>query len=234
LTLTRERIFAVLVFVYTASGAVFGFLAVLAVSEGRTEAMFLYIFIATMIDYTDGSIARYLRIYKELPAVAFDKLDSVVDFLNNALIPAFALWLTGRLPQPSLLWAAAILLSSLFRYSKSYDPYIEAGLFRGLPVLWVFLLFYAFQFAIPRFALALIITAMTTMAFTSWRFIHVARFPRARAVNSLALVAWWVIFLLVTQHTAHATWLAYASLLYPVYYLTSSYFLGRTPELTND
>ena len=157
MTLNRPSIFAILVFTYSASGAVFGFLGVLAISERRTAAMFLYVFIATMIDYTDGSIARYLRIYKDLPAVEFDKLDSVVDFVNNALIPVLALWITERLPPPFLFWATVILLSSLFRLSKSYDPYIEAGLFRGLPALWVFLLFYAFHFAIPRFVMALII-----------------------------------------------------------------------------
>lgn len=230
---TRSAIIARLVFLYTASGALFGFTAVLALSRGDFRAMFFWIFIATMIDYTDGSVGRLLKVYDFWPQVDFGKLDSVVDFTTNALIPALAMWLFGSLPSPHLLWAAVILIVSLFRYSRS-EQVGSSGLFTGLPVLWVFVMFYAFFLRIPAVVMGALIAVMSVAAFTRIRFIHVARFPTCKLVNSLALLAWWSIYLITVEGIVKGRSLIYLSLAYPVYYVVSSQLLKSTTRVKEE
>ena len=75
---------------YTALGLVAaGLIAVLLV-QGGTEAFrwsFLLMAVATIVDSTDGTLARLVRIKEVVPGFDGRRLDDIVDFLNYTFLP---------------------------------------------------------------------------------------------------------------------------------------------------
>ena len=201
------------------------FCGLIAVDESRFRAAFLYLGIATIVDYTDGSMARRLDTRRILPFVNARKLDAIVDFETNAFVPTFLLWKAKLLPAPCALSAVLMLLLAVYRYSRVYDPRTPAGLFRGLPILWVFYAFYVFFLPMPE-ALSLgIVVAMVVLGISQISHVHVARFQRWRLVNAAGLAIWWIIYFLYSLGLADGRRLAYLSLFYPVGYLAMSWIV---------
>ena len=81
------------VHLYTASGALLAFAALLAIPTGDVRAAFLYLWIAVVVDATDGTLARRARVKEVLPHFDGAKLDDIVDYLTFVLVPVL---LDGR------------------------------------------------------------------------------------------------------------------------------------------
>jgi phosphatidylcholine synthase len=77
---------------YTASGAVFAFLAALAVIEFDYRAAFFWLGVQVVVDATDGVLARALRVSERLPWFNGAKLDDIVDYLSYVFVPALFVW----------------------------------------------------------------------------------------------------------------------------------------------
>lgn len=214
---------AALVHVYTATGTLFGFAAVISVVGGDLASAFLWVAVATFVDYTDGTIARRLQTNVVIPFVNGRKLDALTDFLVNAFVPALLLWSAGALPQPVWLWLGSILLFSAYRYSRTYDPWTKRGLFRGLPVLWPFFTFYAVYLELPGWLAAAVILFMIALGCSNIRHIHVSRFGSWRSLNVVGLIYWWSIYILVVLEVLRPRPWVFASLVFPVSYLLTSW-----------
>ncbi len=147
-----QRLGAWAVHGFTASGLVFGFLAMLAIRDHQWPEAMSYLFICLVIDGVDGTFARWLRVGEVLPEVDGKAIDYVVDFATYAIIPAYFFYESALVPVDwQLPCTFVILLVSALYYGKtgmvSADYY-----FVGFPVLWnlvVFYLFFIFQFSGP-------------------------------------------------------------------------------------
>jgi len=219
-----------LVHLYTATGVVLGFFALVAIDGARFQLAFLYLGVATIVDYTDGTIARHMETRRILPFVNARKLDAIVDFETNALVPAFLLWKAELLPVPKILSALLILLFAAYRYSRTYDPRTADGLFRGLPVLWVFYAFYVYFLQVKGASSLVIIVVMVLLGLSQVSYIHVARFQRWRLLNATALTAWWLVYFLYSLGLASGRRLAVLSLCYPLFYLVTSWIAHLTKK----
>jgi phosphatidylcholine synthase len=225
--MTRPTLAALTIHFYTASGAILAFWALAALAERRFPAAFLLLLVAFFVDYTDGTLARRLNVMKVFPQIDGSTLDHVVDFLTNAVIPVFIMWQSDTLPKPRAVWMTAILLTTLFRFSKTFNPWLTRGFLSGIPSPWINLAFYLFFYR-PHGALPIIaILVLIALTFIPIGYIHIARFPRWRFVNTLALAGWWVIYLFVTQGWTRAWrfWLP-ISLVFPAFYLASSWWFA--------
>jgi len=137
-----RKLLAWAVHALTASGLIVGFMAILAINAGDWRLAMLWLFVAFFIDGIDGTLARLVNVKQVLPRVNGTMIDTVVDFANYAIIPAYLLHESEVLP-PSLklLSVAIILLSSALYYGKegmvSDDMY-----FVGFPVLWNIIAFF--------------------------------------------------------------------------------------------
>ena len=81
------------VHLYTALGLVAAAgMAVLIVRGGHPafHGAFVLMFVATLIDATDGTLARRIRIREILPGFDGRKLDDLTDFLNYTVLPLLA------------------------------------------------------------------------------------------------------------------------------------------------
>ena len=64
---------------YTALGAVVAFAMTVAIFQERYRAVFLLMLAATVIDGTDGVLARWARVKEFTPGIDGARLDDIVD-----------------------------------------------------------------------------------------------------------------------------------------------------------
>lgn len=191
-----ERMQAFAVHVLTASGVVFGLLAILAAHERRFSAMFLWLGIALIVDGIDGPLARRLRVREVLPHWSGDILDLVVDYLNYVMVPAYALSVSGLMPP---LWSyaasAAIAMTGALYFAdlrmKTADAY-----FRGFPACWNLVVFYLFLLKPSPAISAAAVAVFCALTFVPVAFLHPLRVKRLRWLTMILLGAWAVFALL--------------------------------------
>src|SRR4051812_35648799 len=87
------------VHILTASGVLWGLLALMAAVGGDWTWMFWWLAIALVVDAVDGPLARRLKVEEKLPQWSGDSLDFVVDFVTYVFVPAYAIATGGLLPE---------------------------------------------------------------------------------------------------------------------------------------
>src|SRR5437868_1225575 len=101
--LSREarRLLAWCVHGYTALGLLAAGGMAVCILDGRPEAFrvaFLLMFIATVIDATDGTLARLVKVKEVLPGFDGRRLDDLIDFQTYTSLPLLLVWRAQLLP----------------------------------------------------------------------------------------------------------------------------------------
>src|SRR5215475_12929600 len=162
----------------------------IAAVRGQWALMFLCLGGALFIDGIDGTIARRLNVAELLPRWSGDVLDLVVDFVTYVFVPAYAIAMSGLLPQLLALPAgiAVVVTGALDfddRNMKTEDNY-----FRGFPTLWNAAAFYLFLLKPQPWLAAAVVAALAVLTFVPFKFVHPFRVVRLRGVNIVAVLAW--------------------------------------------
>ncbi len=191
---------AMLVHLFTATGAVFAMLATLAAVDEKWGLMFLWLVVAFAVDGIDGPLARRYQVKKNAPEIDGVLLDLIIDYLTYVFIPAFALFKSGLLPGWTG-WASIIVITFASAvYFADTRMKTKDNSFAGFPGAWnmVIIIFFALQ---PNFWLMLgIVIVLAGAMFTNLKFIHPARTERWRAVSLPVAIAW-------TGFAGRAAWL---------------------------
>jgi phosphatidylcholine synthase len=167
-----SAVFAWLVHVFTASGAVLALLALMAIEQEHWRLALLWLFVAIVVDGVDGTFARWARTKEQARRVDGDTLDLVVDFLTYVFVPTIFIWRAGLIPASLALWlATAILLSSLYLFSRS-DMKTDDNYFRGFPALWNLIAFYLFVLEVGAMVGAVVVATMVVLTFAPVHFVH--------------------------------------------------------------
>ena len=139
-----QKIIAWGVHLFTSSGLITGFLALIAIGEKNWSTAFLWLFVSLVIDGIDGSLARLFQVKEVLPSMDGKNIDFVIDFANYAIVPAYFFYMAKMVPQ---VWMfpclTLILLSSALYYGKD-GMVADEQYFVGFPVLWNIVVFYCF------------------------------------------------------------------------------------------
>jgi phosphatidylcholine synthase len=179
-----------LVHILTAGGAVLALLALVAIEEEKWVLALLWLFVALVIDGVDGSLARWARVKERAPRVDGETLDLVVDFLTYVFIPTVFIWRAGLVPPSYALWlAAAILLSSLYLFSRT-DMKTPDGYFRGFPALWNLVAFYLYTLQASALTGALVVGVLVALTFAPVHFVHPFRVRDYGLFLPLLAAAW--------------------------------------------
>ncbi len=212
---------------YTAAGAVVAFIGIRAVFLQRERDAFIAMVVATIIDATDGTLARWARVKEVLPGVDGSAIDDIVDYLTFVLLPMLLVFETGGLPGSiGLLVVAVVLISSLFGFTAA-DAKTADHFFTGFPSYWNIVVLYLYVFHTPPAANAGLLVLLSAMIFVRLRYVYPSRTPTLRALTmalawmwgiSIALLVWWL--------PAPPRWLAIVSLAFPVYYIVLSVMLN--------
>jgi phosphatidylcholine synthase len=224
-----DKIRAFSVHVFTASGAAFALLALVAAVDRRWASMFAWLGVALIVDALDGTLARHYKVTQVLPRWSGDALDFVVDFTTYVFVPAYAIARSGLLPDLFALPAALVIVvtSTLYfadRRMKTADNY-----FRGFPVLWNLVAFYLLLLKPqPWIALAAVVT-FTILTFVPFPFVHPIRVVRLRYFNIALAMVWSGLALAALMMDMNpgrlVTWLLCAI---GIYVVTAGYFRRNT------
>lgn len=233
--MTRTNRFrAWLVHVYTALGALCAFFGTLAVFDEQYRASFLWMVAATLIDCTDGLLARAARVRDVLPGFDGVRLDDIVDYLTFVFLPVLLLYHSGSLPGGWGAWvASAVLLSSAYGFG-SVDAKTSDHFFTGFPSYWNIVALYVYAAALPPRVNGLILLLLSALVFVRTGYIYPSRMPVLRGLTVGLGAVWGVLVLLIVLELPDVSgWLLSASLFYPIYYTVVSLALQgrRAPAL---
>ncbi len=185
---TRAR--ALAVHLFTATGAVFAMLAMLAAVEGKWSLMFLWLVVAFIVDGLDGPMARRYHVKKHAPEFDGVLLDLIIDYLTYVFIPAFALFKSGLMDGWTGWFAIIVITFASALYFADTRMKTRDNSFSGFPGCWNMLVIVIFAVE-PNFWVSLaLVTVLAVAMFLPIKFIHPVRTERWRAVSLPMAVAW--------------------------------------------
>ena len=225
-----------MVHLFTASGALFGLLAMQAACEKHFVAAIAWMMVTSAIDGVDGALARWRRVKTVLPHFDGALLDNMVDYFTFVLVPAFFLLYADLLPPALRLpLAGVILIASAYQFSRD-DAKTADHTFTGFPSYWNVAVFYLFLLDWGYAANTLILLLCAAGVFVRIRYLYPSRTRFLRPINIGLGMAWagLCIAALARYPEGHQP-LLYASFFYLVYYLAVSLWLTlRKPPAPTD
>ena len=187
MTVTQKALF---VHFFTATGAVFAMLAMLAATEEKWSLMFLWLVVAFAVDGIDGPLARRFDVKTHAPRFDGVLLDLIIDYLTYVFIPAFALFKSGLLPG----WTGWVVIIVITFASAMYfcDGQMKTkdNSFQGFPGCWNMVVIVLFAIE-PNFWIILILVLGLALAmFLPLKFVHPVRTERWRYLSLPIALAW--------------------------------------------
>src|SRR6188474_876171 len=168
-------VLAWLAHLYTASGAVFAFLAARAVINFDYPAAFFWLGVQVVVDATDGMLARYARVSERVPWFNGAKLDDIIDYLTYVFVPVLVVWRALLVPDAwTVVVTAAMLLSSAFGFNRD-DAKTDDHFFTGFPSYWNIVVFYLLVLRLSSTVNAAILLGLGVLVFVPIRYVYPSR-----------------------------------------------------------
>src|SRR5215204_2092363 len=216
------------VHLFTATGAVWGFLTLLTIWEQNFKLAIVYVIVAMFVDGFDGLLARWFDVKTYAKGIDGGLMDNIIDYLNYVVVAALLMIkVPGLLPQDFAMAAAiSILLTSAFQFSqtdaKTDD---ESYFFKGFPSVWNFLVIYLMLLKLnPWINLALVVIC-NILIFVPIKYLYPTRNTRLRRFTLgftylYGILGVWGLL----QYPDVPEWVAPASFVYVAYYALLSFF----------
>lgn len=216
------------VHLFTATGAVWGFLTLLAIWDENFKLAIIYIVIAMFVDGFDGMLARWFDTKKYAAWIDGGLMDNIIDYLTYVVVAALLLIkVPNLLPEGfQMAGALSILLTSAFQFSQvDAKTDNQSYFFKGFPSLWNFLVLYMMFLGLNPWINLLALVICNILIFVPIKFIYPTRTTHLRRLTLIltylyAVLCVWGLIL----YPDVPDWMVYASLAYVVYYLVMSIF----------
>jgi phosphatidylcholine synthase len=222
-----RSVFANGVHLFTATGAVFGFLALLAVIQHDWRWMVIWMIASMLVDGLDGFLARLAdtKIY----ASKFDGalMDNIIDYFTYVVVPALFLYYSDVLPPGwGIVGACAILLASAFQFSRT-DAKTDDYFFTGFPSYWNIVAIYALILGLNPWVNLVILLFLVLLVFIPIKYVYPTRSTQLRTLTLIligvyAVMSIWALF---TSFPTMPNWMILATFLFFGYYFALSIWL---------
>ena len=231
--LTRKAL-AWSVHLFTATGAVWGFLAILAIIEQNWRMVIVWQIVAMFVDGFDGMLARWFHVKHYAKGVDGGLMDNIIDYINYVVIAALLLvkWPDLMPAGFELAAACSILLTSAYQFSQvDAKSDNQSYFFKGFPSVWNFLVFYLILVGLNSWINLLVVILCNILVFVPIHYIYPTRNTRLRKLTLaftclFGVVGSWGLL----QYPNVPEWVVWISLLYVAYYTVLSVFpkIGET------
>ncbi len=228
LPLLLKKTLAWSVHLFTATGAIWGFLTLLAVFEENWRAAITWIILAMFVDGFDGMLARWFHVKEYAKGVDGGLMDNIIDYLNYVVVAALILIKAPNL-MPSgleLVSAFSILLTSAYQFSQVDAKTDEQSFFfKGFPSLWNFLVLYMMLLGLNPWLNFALLVLCNILVFVPVKYVYPSRNQRLRRLTLAltylygAIGVWGLL-----QYPSVPQWIVWISLVYVVYYALLSFF----------
>jgi phosphatidylcholine synthase len=219
---------------YTATGVVIALLATGLTFAHNFRGALVYLVAATVVDATDGWLARAARVKERLPHFDGAMMDNIIDYLTYVFIPALIVWQADLVPAAFPV-CAAMVVSSLYGFCRT-DAKGEQDehYFTGFPSYWNIVVVYLYVLQLPQLTNAVILLALAVLVFVPIHYLYPSR-TTAMQVPTMTLGAVWAALFAWMVWRLPATdgpW-TMISLAFPLYYVTLSLWLHASGRAGN-
>jgi len=184
------RTLAITVHLFTATGAVFAMLAMLAAVDHKWDLMYMWLVVAFIVDGIDGPLARKYDVKTNAPMFDGVLLDLIIDYLTYVFIPAFALFRSGLLPGWTGWICIIVITFGSAMYFADNRMKTKDNSFSGFPGCWNMVVLVLFVTE-PNFWIILaIVVVIAASMFTRLEFVHPVRTERWKSVTLPMAFAW--------------------------------------------
>ncbi|WP_020471254.1 CDP-alcohol phosphatidyltransferase family protein [Zavarzinella formosa] len=232
-------VFGWMVHFYTACGMLVA--AWIAMILMRTEltpedvrSCFLLMLLATLIDATDGTLAKLVRIKETIPSFDGRRLDDLTDFLTYTCLPLWMIDRFGMLPEGFRWLLLLALLASAYGFCQT-NIKTPDGSFVGFPSYWNIVAVYCYLLPITGWHAVLFIGFFSFMTFVPSRYPYPTQPGRLNMVMLALSVPWIGLLLAVFLKTWEKPpsewsdtdrWNVWVAALYPAFYLLAAWVLS--------
>lgn len=221
-----RKILAWGVHLFTATGAVWGFLALRAVFAHEWKLAILYMAAAILVDGLDGFLARWADVHTYASGLDGALLDNILDYLNYVVVPAFFLIEAELVPAAvALPCAFAILLTSAYQFTQvdAKSDSTNEYFFKGFPDFWNVLVIYMIALEFDSWLNFAFLVLFSILIFVPIKYIYPTRTKRLKKLT-LFLTYFFGSFGIVALilYPNEPKWLWWVTLIYGVYYVALS------------
>lgn len=211
------------VHLFTATGAIWGLLAILAIFEEDYRMMIVWMIVAMLVDGFDGMLARWADVKKYANGIDGALLDNILDYLNYVLVPVIFIVKTDFLPAPVQFFTAClILLTSAYQFTQS-DAKTDDHHFKGFPSYWNVAALYMLLMNLPPWVNFGFLMLFNIMVFIPVKYIYPSRNSYLRTLTLVLTYLYGAIGIWgLLQYPDQPGWVVWASFVYVVYYLALS------------
>ena len=216
---------------YTALGLVAAAAIAVLLVQGGMEAyrrIFLLMVVATLIDATDGTFARWVRVKEVLPGFDGRRLDDLVDFLTYTCLPLLLVWRARLLPTNCEVVLLLPLLASAYGFCQT-SVKTDDGYFLGFPSYWNLVAFYLYVLQpLPTWFTLGVVVVFALLTFVPSRYLYPSQRGQLNRVTNLLGVLWTLLLILIIWNMPDGSTraLAMASLFFPAWYLAASWIIS--------
>lgn len=210
---------------FTASGAVVGTVALLAIAAGDLRTAAVLILVALVIDSVDGTLARSVDVETHVPNFDGRRLDDMVDYFNYVIVPALFMVEAGSLLHWG--WVAVPVLASAYGFSQT-GAKTDDDFFLGFPSYWNVVALYLWLFQLSPVAGTAWVAGFAVLVFVPFKYIYPSKLRTLRRASNAFAAAWLVLMVVIVlfPERARSLHLVEISLAYPIYYHLLSFHLG--------
>jgi phosphatidylcholine synthase len=221
------------VHLYTALGLVCaaGMAVLIVRGDGAAfREVFWLMLLASLIDATDGTLARLVRIKEVLPGFDGRKLDDLTDFLTFVALPLLLIWRAHLLPAGTEPWLLLALLAGAYGFCQ-VEAKTADGHFLGFPSYWNLIAFYLYVLrGLPDWVCLALVIVPALFTFVPSLYLYPSQKGWLNRLTCVLAAPWTLLLIAVLWRLPDevngdnaARTLALWSLLYPIYYLAASW-----------
>jgi phosphatidylcholine synthase len=233
--MTPAALSAWCVHLYTASGLVVAAGMAVFIVRGDPDSLrwaFALMLAATLIDATDGWLARRFQVKEVLPQFDGRRLDDIVDFQTYTSLPLLLLWRAGVLP-PGWDWVLlAPLVASVYGFCQA-EAKTDDGYFLGFPSYWNIVAFYLYALSAPGWLCVALLLLFAVLTFVPSRYLYTTQPGALNRFSNYLSIAWVLALAGILANPGlgaldgeRARPLVWGSFFYPAYYLAVSWGLS--------
>jgi len=183
-----RSIYAYSVHLFTATGAAFGFFALLAVIQHEWKLMIIWMIATMLVDGVDGFLARWADTKTYAPKIDGALMDNIIDYFTYVIVPALFFYESDVLPPGwGIVIACAILLASAFQFSQT-EAKTEDHFFTGFPSYWNIVAIYALILGLNPWLNLAILLVLIALVFVPIKYVYPSRSTQMQKLT-LALIA---------------------------------------------
>jgi phosphatidylcholine synthase len=211
------------VHLFTATGAVWGFLAMRAIFVHEWKLAITYMAVAIFVDGFDGILARWFDVKTYARGVDGALMDNIIDYFTYVVVPALFLIEAELVPAAlALPCAISILLTSAYQFSQVDAKTDESNeyYFKGFPDFWNVLVVYMLVLELNPVLNFVFFVIFNILIFVPIKYIYPTRTIRLKKLTMGLSVVFGILSVTgLILYPNEPKWIWWASLLYGVYYV---------------